>query len=301
MSLRLFLGLMFWTGIVLVLGEFRWFRRPRLEHRLAPYIPGPRVAAAAPMEGSLSALRTLLLPRTQDLGARLSKVFGVSEELAIRLERIHSPLTVSAFRLRQLGWVVVGFGSAAVMVAAVRPPVLLVPLFIIGTPLLAFLLLEHKVASASKQWQRRLFLELPVVSEQLGMLLSAGYSVGAGLSRLADSGNGACATDLQRVCNRIRHGVGEHDALAEWAVISDAPAVSRLVAVLSLDREAGDLGRLISEESRAARREVHRELIETIERRSQQVWVPVTVATLLPGVLFLAVPFIAAMQLFTAT
>ena len=43
----------------------------------------------------------------------------------------------------------------------------------------------------------------------------------------------------------------------------------------------------------------HRETLDLIERRSQQVWIPVTVATLVPGVMFLAVPFIEAMRLFT--
>ena len=75
--------------------------------------------------------------------------------------------------------------------------------------------------------------------------------------------------------------------------------VDRLVAVLALNREAGDLGRLISEEARTIRGDAHRELIETIERRGQQVWIPVTVATLVPGVIFMAVPFIEAMRLFT--
>ena len=75
--------------------------------------------------------------------------------------------------------------------------------------------------------------------------------------------------------------------------------LDRLVAVLALNREAGDLGRLIAEEARAIRRDVQRELIETIERRGQQVWIPVTVATLVPGVLFLAVPFIEALRLFS--
>ena len=40
------------------------------------------------------------------------------------------------------------------------------------------------------------------------------------------------------------------------------------------------------------------QLIETIERRGQQVWIPVTVAALVPGVIFLAVPFIDALRLF---
>jgi hypothetical protein len=45
------------------------------------------------------------------------------------------------------------------------------------------------------------------------------------------------------------------------------------------------------------RREAHRRLVESIERRAQQVWVPVTVAALLPGAIFLAVPFIDALSL----
>ena len=70
-------------------------------------------------------------------------------------------------------------------------------------------------------------------------------------------------------------------------------------AVLALNREATDLGRLITEEARTIRRDAHRHLIETIERRAQQVWIPVTVATLVPGVLFMVVPFVQAMRLFT--
>jgi hypothetical protein len=103
------------------------------------------------------------------------------------------------------------------------------------------------------------------------------------------------------VCGRIRQGLSEVDALREWAAVADVDALDRLIAVLALNREAGDLGRLISEEARAIRREVQRELVETIEKRSQQVWIPVTVATLLPGVIFLAVPFVEALRLFAST
>jgi hypothetical protein len=71
-----------------------------------------------------------------------------------------------------------------------------------------------------------------------------------------------------------------------------------LVPVLALNSEAADLGRLVSEEARAIRREQHRRLVETMERRGQQVWIPVTVATLVPGVIFLAIPFIEALRLF---
>ena len=138
-----------------------------------------------------------------------------------------------------------------------------------------------------------------MVAEQLGMLLGAGYSLGAALARLADRGAGACGRDLERVVGRIRQGLTEVEALREWSEVADVDALRRLVNVLALNRRAGDLGRLISDEARSIRRDVHRELIETIERRAQQVWVPVTVAALVPGVIFLAVPFVEALRLFS--
>ena len=88
--------------------------------------------------------------------------------------------------------------------------------------------------------------------------------------------------------------------MREWAAVADVPALDRLVPVLALNREASDLGRLISEEARAVRRDVHRELVEVMERRSQSVWIPVTVATLVPGAVFLAIPFIEALRLFSS-
>ena len=41
--------------------------------------------------------------------------------------------------------------------------------------------------------------------------------------------------------------------------------------------------------------------LATLERKAQLVWVPVTVAALLPGTLFLVVPFVEAMRLFTSS
>lgn len=247
----------------------------------------------------MTSVRDVIGPLAQEVGGAMARIFGVSEDLSIRLERIHSPLDVSAFRIRQLGWAIAALTLSLLITAAATPPIPVVLLFILGAPLLTFLVIEQQLAHASMRWQQQTVLELPVISEQLGMLLSAGYSLGAALNRLAARGHGHCAQDLGRVCSRIRQGLSERAALDEWAHVADTPAVDRLVAVLSLNREAGDLGHLITEEARGVRREAQRRLIETIERRGQQVWIPVTVATLVPGVLFLAVPFIDAMRLFT--
>jgi len=307
MRMALASALVLWAGSVLVLSELRWFRRPGLAERLRPYqLAGPlggrlaRTGAGADGGGvfSVASFHEVVGPLSRAIGERGARLFGVSEELSVRLERIHSGLEVTTFRMRQVGWTAAAFGVAALLTVATRPPALVVVVLLAGAPLLAFLVLEQQVASRSAAWQRRLFLELPVVSEQLAMLLSSGYSLGAALNRLADRGSGACAQDLARVRSRVRQGLADVEALREWAVVAGVPALDRLVAILALNQEASDLGRLISEEARSIRRDVQRQLVETMERRSQQVWIPVTVATLVPGVIFLSIPFIEALRQF---
>ncbi len=294
-------GLVLWAGSTLLLSELRWFSRPPLAQRLRPYSSG---ATATPVRSgllSVESFRDVVGPLSRALGERVARLFGVSEELAVRLERIHSPLDVTAFRVRQVGWSVGAVGIAGLVAAGLGLAAPTVVFLLLGAPLLAFLVIEQGVGAASRAWQRRLFLELPVVSEQLAMLLSAGFSLGSALNRLAARGRGACARDLQRVTGRIRQGLSETRALREWAAVAQVPALDRLVAVLALNREASDLGRLISEEARTVRKDVQRGLIETMERRDQQVWVPVTVATLVPGVIFLSIPFVEALRLFSGS
>jgi tight adherence protein C len=293
-------GLAAATGWALLLAELPWFRRRPLVDRVAPYLPGPgrqpqRVSRSV---RSLASWRDVAGPVIRDLGERLARLLGVSEPLAVRLERIHAPTDITEFRMRQLGWSGLGLAATTLLAAGLRLPGLAALGFVVGGPLLAFLLVEQRLAAASDRWRRHLFLELPVVAEQLAMLLGVGYSLGGALNRVATRGRGACGRDVARVCERIRLGLTEEAALREWATVADVPALHRLVGVLALNRMAVDLDRLISEEARSMRRDVHRELVATIGRRAQQVWIPVTVATLVPGVIFLAVPFLEALRLF---
>lgn len=294
-------GLGLWAGMTLVLSQFRWFSRPPLVERLRPYSPaGMGGAGRRGAILSVESFREVIRPLCRSLGERVARLFGVSEELGVRLERIHSTDDVTGFRVRQVGWALAGFGTGALLAVALRPPAPVALLFILSGPLLGFLIPEQQVAAASDAWRRRLNLELPVVAEQLAMLLSAGYSLGAALNRLAARGGGNVSRDLARVCGRIRQGLSEIDALREWAEVADVEGLNRLLPVLGLNREASDLGRLISEEARSIRKDTQRRLIETAERRAQQVWIPVTVAALVPGVIFLAVPFMEALRLFSA-
>ncbi|QGG95652.1 type II secretion system F family protein [Actinomarinicola tropica] len=289
-----------WVGGALALSEIRWFRRARLVDRLSPYSPSS-ARTSTRSSVSVESVVDVVGPLARSAGAAVSRAVGVDDDLATRLHRLHSAADPTAFRVRQIGWSVAALGAGAAATVTLGPPPALAAVLLLGLPVLAVLIPEQQLATALSTRRRRLVLELPVVAEQLGMLLSAGYSLGNALGRLAERGHGPSAEDLRRACARIRYGTGEIEALREWAAAARVPAVDRLVAILALNREAGDLGRFISEEARAIRRDTQRDLVETMERRAQQVWIPVTVAALVPGTLFLVVPFLDAMRLFTTS
>jgi tight adherence protein C len=291
-------GLLVWAGATLLLSQWARVARPGLVKRLRPFSPGVGGGGRPAGPFSVQSLRDVVGPLLRAAGDRMAALFGVNEPLSTRLRRVHGAMDVTAFRIRQFA--VAGgalLGAAALAGLGLPAPVAI--LVVAGAPLLAFLVIEQQLARASERWKRSLVLELPVVSEQLAMLLNAGYSLGSALARVGARGRGCAARDLTVVVNRIRHGLSETDALREWAEVAGVDGVDRLVGVLALHSESADLGRLVSAEARQARRDLQRRSIETIERRAQQVWVPVTVATLVPGVILLAVPFLSALRLFS--
>lgn len=284
------------VGGVLLFSNVRWFNRVSLTDRLLPFVGGAHPLDQRTRQSPV----TLALPALSKLAERLSKLFGVEDPLATRLNRAGWTLDAAAFRLKQVGWSAAALSFALALLAAVQPPLFVTPLFLLGAPLLAFLALEQQLITATQERQQALFNELPVVSEQLAMLLSAGYSVGGALNRLAERNSGVTGNDLRVVCERVRLGLSTGSALNEWADQAAVPELHRLVAILTLSDESGDLGRLVADEAANIRRESQRRLVETIEKRGQQVWIPVTVATLVPGVIFLIIPFLQALQLFSA-
>ncbi|MBO0887360.1 MAG: hypothetical protein J2O38_08165, partial [Acidimicrobiales bacterium] len=179
-------GLALWGAATLALSGRRWFSRATLVERIRPYVAGGAARPAPARDPfSLASLRDVVGPLAQGAGSRVAQLLGVREDLSMRLERVHWPLDATEFRLRQLGWSVLGAGAGVALALVARLPLPAGLLLVLGSPLLAFLVIEHRLDRASAAWQRRLFLELPVVAEQLALLLSAGYSLGAALNRLA--------------------------------------------------------------------------------------------------------------------
>lgn len=280
------------TGIALVLSGAPWFRRARLHDRLAPY---RRHQKADTNRSTSDSLRAVLAPGLERWGERASSLLGVRQQLSTRLDQAGWPIDATSFRMRQAAVAGITFIGGTALVVAFTPRPVVAVAAILGLPVLGALVEERRLDHAVEDRRARRRDELPVVTEQLGLLLSAGYSIPSALNRLAQRGDGAIASDLDALGRRMRQGLSTNAALAEWGDASGVDAVGRLVAVLRLHDDAGDLGQLVSQEARSSREAAHRDLLETIERRSQLVWIPVTVATLVPGLIFLAVPFTSAM------
>lgn len=287
------------VGSILLLAEVPWFDRRPTVARLSPYLRAGRRSGAP--RGSADSLVQVLAPIAQQLGERLSATLGVTEDLGLRLQRAGEAIRPAEFRVRQLTRGLVALLLAGAAAIAIGPPLPMTLALVLGAPTLVVLADEQRLSLLARRRKHSLRAELPVVVEQLGMLLSAGYSVSGALTRLSSRSGGVVAQELQVVMRTVRHGSTEAAALEEWAERCGVDAVRRLVAVLSLQGTAGDLGTLISDEAHAVRAEAQRDLLESIERRAQLVWVPVTVATLVPGLIFLAVPFIAAMSQVTGS
>ncbi len=288
-------ALLVWGGCTLLLAETRWFRRMSLAQRLTPFGADASLTNTETRAG----VSDLITPTAIALGEWISRALGISDSLATRIARARLELDATEYRVRQLSWACGLMILAAALMTALRPAPPIILLFVLGAPLLVFLVLEQQVTAAARTRQERIFNELPVVSEQLAMLLNAGFSLGAAINRLAERSHGEIGKDLNDVRDRLRHGLTTKQALQEWANSVGLPEVDRLVAVLSLSSETSDLGRLVSEEAKGIRTESQRRLAAVIDKRSQQVWIPVTVATLVPGVIFLTIPFLQALKLFS--
>lgn len=291
-------ALLWWAGATAALADLRWATRPPLAERVLPYLPARPGQPRTRRRLAGRAVAELAAPVAAELIGRISTAVGVRGDLAGRLELLHSPLDPAEVRLRQGTRAVIALLGTAAATLVVPLPVPLEAGLVLAAPVLAVLVQEQRLVVAAEARRARLLRELPIVGEQLAMLLGSGYSLSGALTRIAGRGRGVAARDIERVLRRVRQGRAEGEALAEWAAVVDLPALDRLVAILALDQQGGDLGRLLAAEARSIRAEVARQLAAELDRRAQQVWIPVTVATLLPGTVLLAVPFVAALQLY---
>lgn len=306
--LEAFAVLCLFSGTALLLSTLRSFNREPRHLRVAPFVrqrntpgdqPGSLDRGAGSLTGRVSMVAAVLTPLAVSAGDALGRSTGIRSGTRERLAAAGRAETASQFRLGQFTIALVTFLGAVAAAVALRPSLAVTLALVVGTPLVAALVTEHRLEREVEARRERLEAELPIVAEQLAVLLAAGMSLGTALDRIAERGSGVAAAELEAIQRQVRRGAPESSALRDWATRARSDAVDRLVGVLAMHREAADIGELLAIEARSMRDAAHRGLVEAIERRAQLVWVPVTVATLVPGLILIGVPFVSAMARIT--
>lgn len=299
-SIVLATGACYALGSIMLLRHVRWFSQRSLSDRIRPFVPHAFVIESKREETRIDSIDAVL--KFFGIAADvIARQLGVRDSLELRLAQADMLQTPQEFRIRQLGWTAAS--GLVVMLACVtlQTTFLIAVFFATVAMCLVFLVIEQLLSQRIANVRDRTFLELPVVAEQVATLLSAGYSLATALRHCSQRNTGSSGAMLRRVLERVKHGVGLNTALREWSDVLQITELQQFVAILSLQHETPDLARLVSEHARVMRNEAQRRRCELIERRSQQVWIPVTVATLIPGVIFLLIPFLQALSLLSGS
>ena len=299
------------TGSSLLLSGVRFLRRtPRHERvadYIAPFLSGPgsggpqRIVVAGEaghgnQHSPAQRFVSVLSPVAVTLGNRLARAGGIHQGLEGRLQAAGRPDDVVQFRTSQFTTALVVLGLAGLVVLSLGTSAAVSAALLVGAPAIALLAPEQALEGAIQRRRDRLEDELPLVAEQLGVLMASGMSLGTALDRIAARGNGVAAREIAIAQVQVRRGTAQIDALKAFAERLHSASAERLVGVLSMHRETRDVGPLLATEARSMRESAQRRLIETIERRAQLVWIPVTVATLVPGLILIGIPFVSAMS-----
>ena len=231
---------------------------------------------------------------------RIASLANADAELAVRLRAAGIARSPFEFRSRQIGGAITALAASGTALAAIGVRPLLGLAGALGVAAAVYGASEHLLGRSMASRQTQITEELPIVAEHTGMLLASGMSLTSALDAVARRGHGICAEGLERVGARVAGGAAVEVALAEWADDAGSAEIRRFVGVLTLHEDATDVAALVSDEARSARMEAHRRLIARIERRSEQVWIPVTVAALVPGCVLLAIPFSDALSGYAA-
>jgi len=283
---------LFTLTTLVLLSQFTYFSKPTNARQLRQTLIPAQALAPSPS----ARLTTQIVKIAEHLGDRFSRVFGIRTSLDDRLRLGRYEVTARQFRNQQfatgLMCAVVGLGLARVVGLTPVGGLIAVTIAI----LLGLALPEERLNQSVVKTRQSIASELPLFTERLAMLVSSGQSVTSAVTRIATSSDSALALELRDALAQTESGTQLKHALQDTARRSDSRAFEQIVQLVASERDTPNLANLLYDQAGSQRQVRHRELIETLDKRAQAVWIPVTVATLVPGVIFLAIPFLSALQ-----
>lgn len=304
LGFALVLGSTLGMGLWLLVSMVPVLRRPKLMHRVAPYVvdvsSGARDLLARRRVDPSHILGVVASPVGDRLRPVLHALIGSPAVLAKRLRQARSPLTPDRFRARQFVAALVSATiGCAVGIAAVlngASPIIPVALAVVAG-LAAAAVLDWWLQRRAKARMARISSELPTVLEFLTLSLAAGEGLADALRRVAKIGTGELAWELSGVTADAAAGATLGDALERWSVELDHTAITRLVDQMRGALERGTpLARTLQAQALDARDASKRGLLEAAGQKEITMLVPLVFGLLPTTVAFALWPGVYVLQ-----
>ena len=290
-------------GILCVLAALPRWSAAALTVRIAPYVrdvvaDDDLPETVLPRPGVLPAGERKLWSRIHLAFARF---LGGGDALGQRLAQAGLAMEQGTFRGRQLGWVVGGVATGAVMLIALallsrwNPATTMLPVLLGGGAGIGYeLQLTARVASR----RARLTDELPTTLEFLALCLSAGEGFLDSLRRVAAVGSGELTAEFRTVVLAVGTGSPLADALGDAARRLQLPGLTRAIdQVIAALEHGAPLSGVLHAQAGDAREDAKRVLIEQAGRKEILMLLPLVFLILPLSVLFAIYPGLFILRL----
>lgn len=301
------LGGLFGCGVTFAALGLPHRRRPRLVHRLEPYLrDAPRrssLLAQEPVRTPFPTLERILRPFMSDATRLLNRVLGGAAGTRRRLEQAGRSMSVDEFRAEQVLWGAVGLlagvGLTIGLLAdnAHRSPVMLLLLCFV-TALAGVVARDFMLTTEVNKREQRMLAEFPTIAEMLALAVGAGEGPVGALERVARASSGELAKELATALAEARAGAALVAALENIAARTSIPALARFVDGMAVAIERGtplaDVLRAQAADVREARK---RTLLESGGKKEVAMMVPVVFFILPVTLLFALFPGVVSLRL----
>lgn len=294
------LGLLAASGLIVAVAASPPMRRPRLRHRLDPYLhdtPRPsRLLDQSRSSTPFPTVERLLGPLLADAARSVDRLVGGSASVRRRLDQTGRATTVEQFRIEQVLWGAAGL-LAGLLLAALsavrgghRSPVaflLLAAVLAVAGVLLRDRFLSHEVARR----ERRMIAEFPTIAELLALAVAAGEGAVGALERVSRLSTGELARELGRALADARAGASLVTALHGMAARTSLTPLARFVDGLAIAVERGTpLADVLRAQAVDVREHGRRALLEAGGRKEIAMLVPIVFLVLPVTVVFALFP-----------
>lgn len=296
------LGIGSWT----IVSTIPRLSRPRLAHRVAPYLAniseGARSFVQRRESSPLPVFGSIFGPFFSVARGLMSRVLGGNDAIVMRLQQSGSVRTVEDFRSRQLMWALGGTAFGVILSLAVAQSsslpvgVHIVAVLVCGVA--GFVAPDLLLQRSAKARLSRISSELPVVLEFLTLSLSAGESILDSFRRVSVTSGGELAAEFGGVVSAVHSGSALAESLQRLSTGIRLPELTRCIDQIIGALERGTpLTEVLRAQAQDAREQFKRNLLEVAGKKEVAMMIPLVFLILPVTIIFAIFPGIFVLQM----